>query len=100
MKLLDERYMPESARRLLEEFKNMDPMTGLPRLPPAEHNRRAKAIVAAERWEERQKDLLAQRRQQAIDSVWEASLEAKREEAAAANDPEARLREMVWGRRR
>jgi hypothetical protein len=48
---------------------------------PAEHNRRVRLAMARDRWEQQQRELPQQRRQAAIDAVWEATLEAKREQA-------------------
>jgi hypothetical protein len=68
----------------------------------AEHNRRVRQMLAQERWVQRQRDLPAELRQRAIDSVWEQTLEAKKldeEEAAQTchvgpSDPD------YWRRRR
>lgn len=66
----------------------------------AERNREVRRLLAQERWEARQRELPAELRQRAIDSVWEQTLEARREiEAEAARschvgpgDPDYRRR--------
>jgi hypothetical protein len=45
----------------------------------AERNREVRQLLAQQRWEQYQRELPAIRRQQAIDSVWEKTLEARRE---------------------
>ena len=47
------------------------------RLYAAEHNRQVQKVLAQERWEQRQRELPAELRQRAIDSVWEATTAAR-----------------------
>ena len=44
---------------------------------PAEHNRRARLMMARERWERQQREIPRERLQRAIDDVWERTLAAK-----------------------
>jgi hypothetical protein len=43
----------------------------------AEHNRRATQLLAEDRWKQRQRELPAERRQAAIDAVWQRTLEER-----------------------
>jgi hypothetical protein len=70
----------KSAAERLAEMRAKPIPAAKPTMDAAEANRRAFCLVRAEReWAERQRDL-GIRRQQAIDSVWERTLEAKREQ--------------------
>jgi len=50
----------------------------------AEHNHRARQLVAQERWDEKQRELSALRLQRIIDQQWELTLDARRELKAQA----------------
>jgi hypothetical protein len=75
---------PEELAKFFEGFEE-SLMPKKSRVSAAEHNRRVRQMLAQERWKQHQRDLPAELRQRAIDSVWEQTLEAKRElEAEAA----------------
>jgi hypothetical protein len=63
-------------------FPNVPPAPPAP--SAAELNREAQAHRAEEQWAERQANLTAYRRQQAIDAVWERTVQARAEDEARA----------------
>jgi hypothetical protein len=77
MKLSQSPEAMEIKRRLREGMlgKSID---------AAEHNSRARQLVAQERWDEQQRELSAQRLQRIIDQQWALTVEARRELEAQA----------------
>jgi hypothetical protein len=67
------------AAELMEEL-----LPQPPKVSSAEHNRRARLLVAEDRWEQRQAELTQIERQRAIDAVWERTLAARAELAREA----------------
>jgi len=71
---------PEELAKFFEGFEeSLMPKPKPKPVSAAEHNRRVRQMLAQERWAQRQRELPAVLRQRAIDSVWEQTLEAKKE---------------------
>jgi hypothetical protein len=85
MKLSQSPEAMEIKRRLREGM--LGPARVAAPLGAAEHNRRARQLVAQERWDEQQRELSAQRLQRIVDQQWTLTLDARRElEAQAARN--------------
>ena len=68
---------PEFIAQLMKELLPEDhPEHPNRRQYAAEHNRQVQKLLAQQRWEQRQRELPAELRQRAIDSVWEATTDA------------------------
>jgi hypothetical protein len=76
---MSKRWTQEELDKFFEGFEEslMPPKTAYEKA--VEHNRRARQLLAEDRWKQRQLELPAERRQAAIDAVWEWTLEARRE---------------------
>jgi hypothetical protein len=98
MKLSQSPEAMELKRRLWEGYGLPLPRhLRRPTIDAAEHNRRARALIAQERWQQRMEQMPAERLQRAIDSVWEQTVEARRElEAEAARSCHRGLGDPDW----
>lgn len=76
--------LSQSPEAMAIKQRLREQVLGPERVDAAEHNRRTRQLMAEEAWQQRQKELSALRRQQAIDSVWEQVVAAKQEHEAQA----------------